>query len=73
MREKHCKQMEAVERKKKGTWGGPNQQRWHAKMEAQSGHVNVAYTSLHVCAPILFAWSALIKQNICVGAQEEVY
>ena len=33
----------------------PNHQRWRAKMEAQWEYVHVAYTLLHVLAPICYA------------------
>ncbi len=45
-----------------GSRGRPNQQRWRAKMEAQSEYVHVAYTFLHVLAPICYARSVLVNK-----------
>ncbi len=54
----------------------PNQQRRHARLEAQSEHAHVARAGffLHVSAPTCMLGRCLIKQkNFCIGAQSEVY
>ncbi len=50
----------------------PNHQRWHAKMEAPSKYVHVAYVYLHVWRRFVCSVGAC-QQNFCVGDQEEVY
>ena len=42
-------------------------------MEAQSEYVQIARTFFARLAPSLYAQSVTIKQNFCIGAQEEVY
>ncbi len=51
----------------------PNQQRWHAKVEARSEQVHVAYTFVARFGPDLHTQSVLINENFCVGAQVDVY
>ena len=52
----------------------PNQQRWHAKMKAQSEYVHVAPTFFaRLVPPICMLSRRLPIKNFSIGAQEEVY
>ncbi len=51
----------------------PNQRRWHAKMEAPSEYVHIAYTFFCTFGADLYASVGAYQQNFCIGAQSEVY
>ncbi len=51
----------------------PNQQRWHAKTEAQSEHVHVAHKSFARFGADSHARSVIRDKNFCIGAQEEAH